>query len=196
MKQFRSAMIQLVLSTDMARHFSLLMQFKSRSNGTLPYHRDSFEDRVQLMQMAIKCADINHPTKPWVSAPPILINATLSIQSLNLKRCGFQHLHLKWSERVNEEFFEQGDTERRLGLPLSAFMDRKSTQLWKSQLGFIDFLVYPLFESFLRHWEERPETERLIMCQIQTNRSQWQMLSDQNNIADKEASSDDELKLK
>lgn len=171
MKQFRSAMIQLVLSTDMARHFPLLMQFKSRSSGTLPYHRDSFEDRVQLMQIAIKCADINHPSKPW-------------------------HLHLKWSERVNEEFFEQGDTERRLGLPMSAFMNRESTQLWKSQIGFIDFLVYPLFESFMRHWEERPETERLIMSQIQSNRSQWQTLSDENNIADKEASSDDELKLK
>ena len=67
MKQLRSAMISLIRSTDMAHHMSLLLQFKSRSSGTRPFQKDSFDDRVQIMQMALKCADINHPSKPWVS---------------------------------------------------------------------------------------------------------------------------------
>ena len=40
----------------------------------------------------------------------------------------------------------QGDEEKRLGLPVSAIMDRETVVISKSQIGFLDFFVYPLFE--------------------------------------------------
>lgn len=55
------------------------------------------------------------------------------------------HVLRRWSKRVLEEFFQQGDTERAHGLPLSPLMDRTTTALGPSQINFIEFVVAPLF---------------------------------------------------
>ena len=44
-----------------------------------------------------------------------------------------------------DEFFRQGNTEKRLGLPVSFGFDRNIATLPQSQLGFIDAIVLPLF---------------------------------------------------
>ena len=51
----------------------------------------------------------------------------------------------RWSKRVLEEFFQQGDMEKAQGLPLSPLMDRANTALAPSQINFIEFVVAPLF---------------------------------------------------
>merc|ERR1712012_502250 len=56
----------------------------------------------------------------------------------------------RWSLRVTQEFFDQGEEERRLGLPVSALCDRKSLpDLGKSQRGFLEFVCLPLFEELV-----------------------------------------------
>jgi hypothetical protein len=72
------------------------------------------------MQMMIKCADVSHPAR---SLP----------------------VHEEWSARISEEFYRQGDTERRLGLSISPLCDREAHNLAKSQTGFIEFVVRPAF---------------------------------------------------
>jgi len=42
-----------------------------------------------------------------------------------------------------EEFFRQGDKERKLGLPFSPLCDRNNTLVAESQIGFIEFIVEP-----------------------------------------------------
>lgn len=42
-----------------------------------------------------------------------------------------------------EEFFQQGDKERELGLPFSPLCDRNNTLVAESQIGFIEFIVEP-----------------------------------------------------
>ena len=61
-----------------------------------------------VLQMTIKLADINGP-------------------------CKRHDIHLKWTYRIAEEFYEQGDEEQRLGLPISPYMDRTIPQLAKLQ---------------------------------------------------------------
>ena len=65
-------------------------------------------DRLLVMEMVIKLADINGP-------------------------CKRQDIHLKWTQRISEEFYEQGDDEARLGMTISPFMDRKNPQVAKLQ---------------------------------------------------------------
>ena len=43
---------------------------------------------------------------------------------------------------------KQGDEERRLGLPVSPYMDRSAPQLAKLQEGFINHLVAPLCNAY------------------------------------------------
>jgi len=140
--KIRKILIDLVLSTDLAVHFELMGLFKrklqgnsinagtqsvspSNTNSPAPPALDVSveEDKNMIMQILLKCGDLSHPSRP-------------------------RKLHLKWSELVTEEFFQQGDRERALNLPPSMFMDRHSTNLAQSQIGFINFLVLPMFTTY------------------------------------------------
>ncbi len=46
-----------------------------------------------------------------------------------------------------EEFFTQSDTEKALGLPTAPFMDRDKVTKASAQVGFIGFVLLPLFET-------------------------------------------------
>ncbi|XP_025047597.1 cGMP-inhibited 3',5'-cyclic phosphodiesterase A isoform X3 [Alligator sinensis] len=80
-------------------------------------------DRMLVCQMCIKLADINGPAK-----------------------C--KELHLQWTEGIVNEFYEQGDEEASLGLPISPFMDRSAPQLANLQESFISHIVGPLCNSY------------------------------------------------
>lgn len=119
-RTFRSTLINMVLATDMTKHFAFLGQFKSMVQRG--FKIESADDVNLFLQTFIKAADISNPTKPL-------------------------NLYLDWAERAMAEFFDQGDKERTAGVPISPFCDRKTTQKSKCQLGFIDFLALPLFEA-------------------------------------------------
>lgn len=80
-------------------------------------------DRLLVLQMTIKLADINGP-------------------------CKEHSIHVQWTKRIADEFYEQGDEELRLGLPVSPYMDRKNPQLAKLQESFINHLVAPLCSAY------------------------------------------------
>ena len=76
------------------------------------------------MCLLLHAVDVSHPTKSW-------------------------ELHKEWTARCMEEFFRQGDKERELGLDISPLCDRDSTQVPQSQIGFIDYIVVPLFNTVM-----------------------------------------------
>lgn len=116
-------MVHMVLATDMSKHFGELGTFRQRVAS------ENFEpddkDKLLCMGLGIHLADISNPTKPW-------------------------ELTLEWTELLFEEFFKQGDKEREMGLKISDLMDRTTTNIAKAQLGFIDVIVLPAFESFAK----------------------------------------------
>ena len=60
--------------------------------------------------MALKCADVGHLALPTQT-------------------------HKLWVERLQQEFFLQGDRERAMGMPVSALMDRnKASKVSSSQV--------------------------------------------------------------
>ena len=126
-KEIRETVIKLVLATDFAKHFDILGQFKTKIASGFDYNK--LEDRRLVLMIALKCADISHPAKE-------------------------KRLHLKWTNGVTEEFYRQGDLEKNKSLPPSPFMDRQTGDLAKSQIGFISFLVLPLYKVFSEQFED------------------------------------------
>eukprot|EP00457_Paulinella_chromatophora_P001008 gb/GEZN01001010.1/.p1 GENE.gb/GEZN01001010.1/~~gb/GEZN01001010.1/.p1 ORF type:complete len:1066 (+),score=133.99 gb/GEZN01001010.1/:121-3318(+) len=120
-KYARKLIIELILATDLASHFEIMERFEKGQRGKIELTPD--DDKKLMMQLVIKCSDIAHPARA-------------------------KHAHIKWSEVVTQEFFQQGDMERTRNLPRSMFMDRHSSNLSTSQVGFISFLVEPLFKNF------------------------------------------------
>lgn len=119
---FRRIMIELILATDMARHFEIVGKVKAKLEKSEPFDAGKPEDRLMIQQMLIKAADIGNVIKPW----------TVS----NL-----------WADRLLEEFFQQGDKEAAAGLPVTPFMDRTKVVRSKSQIGFISFMCVPLYST-------------------------------------------------
>lgn len=59
-------------------------------------------------------------------------------------------LSKEWALRVLEEFFAQGDLEKKNGLPVQPLNDRSKTNLPFSQVGFIEFFAAPLVFATIR----------------------------------------------
>ena len=83
------------------------------------------DHRHFVLQIALKCADICNPCRPW-----------------DVSRA--------WSLQVSEEFYRQGDLERRLGLEVTPLCDRYASSVSKIQTGFYRFIAAPLFEEWHR----------------------------------------------
>eukprot|EP00462_Mataza_sp_D1_P018059 CAMPEP_0175139788 /NCGR_PEP_ID=MMETSP0087-20121206/11108_1 /TAXON_ID=136419 /ORGANISM="Unknown Unknown, Strain D1" /LENGTH=722 /DNA_ID=CAMNT_0016422859 /DNA_START=77 /DNA_END=2245 /DNA_ORIENTATION=+ len=146
--QVRKQIIDLVLVTDLAKHFSFVGEFKTKqAAGTLTLENP--ECRTQILQMTLKCGDLGHAAKPL-------------------------NLHTSWTMRVNEEFYAQGDDERKAGLQISPFMDREKADLPRSQLGFMNFLVMPMYEEFLKLVD--PENKFPCIENLTKNRNHWKSL--------------------
>ncbi|NWU19351.1 PDE3B phosphodiesterase, partial [Dyaphorophyia castanea] len=124
-KRFRFLVIEAILATDLKKHFDFLAEFDAKVNdmNSNGIEWSNENDRLLACQICIKLADINGPAK-------------------------VRELHLKWTEGIVNEFYEQGDEEASLGLPISPFMDRSSPQLAKLQESFITHIVGPLCNSY------------------------------------------------
>ncbi|XP_041436499.1 cAMP-specific 3',5'-cyclic phosphodiesterase 4D isoform X4 [Xenopus laevis] len=124
----RKMVIDIVLATDMSKHMNLLADLKTMvetkkvtSSGVLLL--DNYSDRIQVLQNMVHCADLSNPTKPLP-------------------------LYRHWTDRIMEEFFRQGDRERERGMEISPMCDKHNASVEKSQVGFIDYIVHPLWETW------------------------------------------------
>lgn len=128
-KLFRSMVIEFILATDLSKHSGLITDFEikiknTNETSTLPgLNWQSETDRLLIGQMIIKLADINAPLKE-------------------------KNLHIQWTERICEEFYQQGEEELELGLPQSPHMNRSNPRMAKLQKSFINVLVSSLCNSY------------------------------------------------
>ncbi|KAJ1550733.1 High affinity cAMP-specific 3',5'-cyclic phosphodiesterase 7A, partial [Nowakowskiella sp. JEL0078] len=152
-KHVREMIISMVMATDIASHFEWIGKFKNKISAGQGFNFENKADRKLVLNIAIKCADVNNPAKP--------INQ-----------------YKKWTENIMEEFFRQGDEEKSLGVPISMFMNRETTDIPKCQIGFIDFIVFPLFETWYNFMQEDVQTN---MDNLQFNKSYWKAKAEKNS---------------
>ncbi|CDI77836.1 cAMP-specific 3',5'-cyclic phosphodiesterase, putative, partial [Eimeria acervulina] len=117
----RQHIIELILATDMKQHFDFISHLRVRRHTANFNIIETNEDRWMVFKACIKAADLAHAATSWEQ-------------------------HKQWSERLAEEFYLQGDEEKRLGLPVSNLCDRlRKHEFSRSQSGFLKVLVEPLF---------------------------------------------------
>uniref|UniRef100_A0A3P9NBN6 Phosphodiesterase n=1 Tax=Poecilia reticulata TaxID=8081 RepID=A0A3P9NBN6_POERE len=96
----------------------LLTSTQLNRHQTVPHFIS--EIKSQLMMILIKVSDISNEARPMEVAEP-------------------------WLDCLLQEFFNQSDVEKLEGLPVSPFMDRDKVTKPSSQIGFIRFVLLPLF---------------------------------------------------
>ncbi len=123
-REFRALVIEMVLATDLSKHFDFVSQLKSAAERSL--NPEVSPDPSLVLTTSIKLCDLGHSFKGWDQ-------------------------HERWSGWVTEEFFLLGDREKAAGIAVSPLCDRqRDTNLPKNQLGFFEFLCYPFYKAVAR----------------------------------------------
>ncbi|CAB1316671.1 unnamed protein product [Coregonus sp. 'balchen'] len=84
-----------------------------------------FTNDEHLKLVLIKCCDISNEVRPTEVAEP-------------------------WLDCLLEEYFMQSDREKSEGLPVAPFMDRDKVTKPTAQIGFIKFVLIPMFETVMK----------------------------------------------
>lgn len=142
-KKMREIIVAMVLATDMTHHFEHVSRFSTKAL-TCGFDLNDKADRLLVLVMTLKMADISNPAKPW----PI---------------------SLQWTRQITDEFYRQGDKEREMGLQTSPLMDRNNPAVAKAQMGFIDFIVTPAMEAYVTAFP----SIQYILKDLRRNRRLW-----------------------
>ncbi|CAJ0956711.1 unnamed protein product, partial [Mesorhabditis belari] len=139
----RSAMVEMVLATDIRRHFEYVAKFNQMNLVDVADEQRDANSMI-VCNMLVKCADISNPCREW-------------------------GLCQKWAFRIVEEYFEQTREEKEKGLPLTMeFFDRESCNVPITQCGFVDMFVREAFTC----WSEFAHLPHLLK-QLETNYDAW-----------------------
>ncbi|KAM6992899.1 3',5'-cyclic-AMP phosphodiesterase 7B-like isoform 2-T2 [Tautogolabrus adspersus] len=139
----------LILATDISRQNEFLSTFREHlDNQDLDLQLTSH--RHFILQIALKCADVCNPCRVW-------------------------ELSRQWSERVCEEFYRQGDLERKFDLEISPLCNQQADSVPAIQSGFISYIVEPLFEEWQR-FTESSLLSQTMMGHLHRNKARWSRL--------------------
>uniref|UniRef100_A0A8C6UDD3 Phosphodiesterase n=1 Tax=Neogobius melanostomus TaxID=47308 RepID=A0A8C6UDD3_9GOBI len=163
-RTLRQAVIDMVLATEMTKHFEHVNKFVNSINKPLGALEEnggnndeesvksiltSPENRILVKRMLIKCADISNPCRP-------------------------QELCIEWAGRISEEYFAQTDEEKRQGLPVvMPVFDRNTCSIPKSQISFIDYFITDMFDA----WDAFADLPNL-MQHLDNNFKYWKGLDE------------------
>lgn len=146
----RRRIVEGILATDMKKHQKVIGKIKNRAevysikNGKnfnkMFNETDAnklFDAQQEVLNMLIHSADISNPAKP-------------------------SKISQQWTDKVYEEFFRQGDLEKKLEIPISMMCDRLTTNVNQAMIGFISFVVMPTIDILFNFLPEIPEYSKNI----------------------------------
>merc|ERR1712107_510179 len=156
--QFEDLVSALVLGTDAAddRHWREQFQQVLDASPKSSFEASSYEQAVLGLRIMLKCADLGHLATPWAE-------------------------HCKWVDRLEQEFFAQGDQEKDLGFEeISFLMDREVSGVSQNQSGFFDFVASPLFHTLVKAF---PNAQPML-CAVEANSDRWLKIERQKTLAE------------
>ncbi|OXB68425.1 hypothetical protein ASZ78_010046 [Callipepla squamata] len=139
----------LILATDINRQNEFLIRLKSHLDNQ-DLRLEDARDRHFMLQIALKCADICNPCRLW-------------------------ELSKQWSERVCEEFYRQGDLEQKFELEISPLCNQQKDTIPSIQIGFMTYIVEPLFERWAQFTGDTPLSENMLN-HLRRNKAKWRSL--------------------
>ena len=162
-KIIRKRMISEILATDMANHGKVVSVIKSRIalNENNEYRLNLLsgneqtknEEQQYLLDYILHLADLAHNTKLF-------------------------KISLKWVSLLSEEFWRQGDLEKKKNLPVSFLCDRDKINIPQSQKGFISGFIIPTFENLTLVFPSL----KFTLDNANNNLKEWQKLLDEGRL--------------
>lgn len=151
----RKLIIEIVLNTDLSKHFSLMTTLKTKLGNNFP--TEAIEDRSLILSCLLRSCDV-----------------------FKVVREG-RNCFGSWMEKMFNEFYKQGDMEKELGLPMSKFMDRENTNKEKAYLNYIQLVCRPLLTTFLIFVQDEDVNTAVIKEGVDKNKKSLEQRIDENN---------------
>ncbi|EAY05493.1 3'5'-cyclic nucleotide phosphodiesterase family protein [Trichomonas vaginalis G3] len=136
---------EIIFSTDMSKH----KYFVDKINENVGKLDSSLESHILACQAIMKLADLSNTCRLFQDGA-------------------------KMAKRLTEEWYLQGDDERRLGLPISKGMDRNNpTPLPVDQIGFYKYCTLQLLMADQKYFGCFED----VVAQFNSNLSTWEKLA-------------------
>ena len=119
--------------------------------------QEKLEAKKALMSFILHLADISNPAKKFV-------------------------IYKEWEDRVCQEFFKEGDIEKKEGLPVTFLCDRETTKVPRSQINFINFVVMPGFNILVTLFTECKD----YVTNCENNINEWKKIEEEDEKKKKE----------
>ena len=113
--------------------------------------QEKLEAKKALMSFILHLADISNPAKKFV-------------------------IYKEWEDRVCQEFFKEGDIEKKEGLPVTFLCDRETTKVPRSQINFINFVVMPGFNILVTLFTECKD----YVTNCENNINEWKKIEEED----------------
>ncbi len=169
-KLIRKRIISEILATDMANHGKVMTLIKAKIPNELFENKvninenrkfellsknpkTQFEEQQSLLDYLIHAADLAHNTKLF-------------------------KISITWVELLTNEFWFQGDKEKRMNLPVSFLCDRIGYDIPSSQVGFIKGFVIPTFDILITMFP----TLSYTVENDKINLNEWQKLVEEHRL--------------
>ncbi|KAF7629988.1 Phosphodiesterase [Meloidogyne graminicola] len=152
--QLRQAVIDMVLATDMSRHFEHLAKFQQlmailpgndeEENEQEEEEEDRDTNSMIICRMMVKCADIANPTREW-------------------------RLCHEWALRIVQEYFDQTaeEIEKKLPVTMKGF-DRETCNVPLTQCTFVDMFARETFTGWCEFAALSP-----LLTRLEENYERW-----------------------
>lgn len=136
----------LILSTDMEYHTDLVNQANQLKTVLNAVYKLTLQDRTSLCRILLHAADISNMARPWL-------------------------ISKQWSDLIVQEFFSQGDVEKKLKITISPGMDREVCSQQSISLKFGQ-LILPYFDSLVGILPK----SQLFVDYLAANRLHWECM--------------------
>lgn len=159
-RECRKIIISAILATDMSFHGK---------------HVD------ELRRFADRNADKDDDESPPHDRRQFYMNSLIHLGDMAAQALPNFDVSKKWGYRIVEEFQNQAAQEGKLGLPVSPFMAKLSTEvdIAMSQVAFIDYVVGPLVSVAAKLFPELKDLE----TNAKQNRDRWADRAEEASVA-------------
>jgi hypothetical protein len=162
-REVRNICIESILHTDMMLHAAMVKELqvmyemnlevldgrreRARSEEEIGVLTKA-ENKTLVLSAILHACDISNPCKAW-------------------------DVTQAWAELCLEEFFRQGDQEKERGVPVQFLNDRDKLNRPNSQIGFIEFMIAPLFTAMVHLWPPLLELHENLSGNLENWRDMW-----------------------
>lgn len=166
-KEVRKVCIETILHTDMMSHQAIVkdLQMTYQMNSEVFQNSQNSDSKGQG-EAAAEVEVFNQS-----DVKTIILNCMLHAADVS-NPCRAWEVSHDWAMKVVEEFFDQGDKERDLGIPVQFLNDRYKLNKPNSQIGFIEFMIAPFIFAQIRLWSNLAE----MGDQLVSNLASWEDL--------------------